>query len=66
MTLETAVLVLVLSLIGIVLVHKNMRKKRKARIICFVLLSLLTLACAAYIGLTLILLDAIRNQPPSP
>ena len=66
MTLETAILVLVFSLIGIVLVHKYMRKKRKARIICVVLLSLLALACAAYIGLTLILLDAIRNQPPAP
>lgn len=65
MTLGTAVLVLVLALIGIVLAHKYMREKRKVRIICVVLLSLLALACTAYIGLALILVDAIRNQPPA-
>ncbi|MDY3998616.1 MAG: hypothetical protein SOY73_05890 [Blautia sp.] len=66
MTLGTAVLVLVLALIGIELAHKYMREKRKERIICVVLLSLLALACVAYIGLTLILVDAVRNQPPTP
>lgn len=66
MTLGTAVLVLVLALIGIELAHKYMREKRKERIICVVLLSLLALACVAYIGLTLILVDAVRNQPPAP
>lgn len=66
MTLGTAILMLVLALIGIVLVHKYLRKKRAAYIFCVVLLALLMLACTVYIGLTLIFVDAVRNQPPAP
>lgn len=66
MTLGTAVLMLVLALIGIVLAHKYLRKKRVAYIFCVVLLVLLVLACTVYIGLTLIFVDAVINQPPAP
>ena len=66
MTLGTAALVLALSLIGIVLAHKCLREKRTARIVCIVLLALLALFCAGYIGLTLFFVDAVRNQPPAP
>ena len=65
MTLETAVLVLVLAIIGIVLVHRYLREKRAARCFCMVLLVLLALACTVYIGLTLIFVDAVRSQPPA-
>ena len=66
MTLGTAILMLVLALIGIVLAHKYLRKKRAAHIFCIVLLVLLALACTVYIGLTLIFVDAVRSQPPAP
>lgn len=66
MTLGTAILMLPLALIGIVLAHKYLRKKRAAYIFCVVLLALLMLACTVYIGLTLIFVDAVRNQPPAP
>lgn len=66
MTLGTAVLMLVLALIGIVLAHKYLCKKRVAYIFCVVLLVLLVLACTVYIGLTLIFVDAVINQPPAP
>lgn len=67
MTLGTAVLMLALALIGIVLAHKYLRKKRAAYIFCVVLLVLLMmLACTVYIGLALIFVDAIRSQPPAP
>ena len=66
MTLGTAILMLVLALIGIVLAHKYLREKRAAYIFCVVLLALLMLACTVYIGLTLIFVDAVRNQPPAP
>ena len=65
MTLEIAVLLLVLAVAGIVLVVRYLRKKPKLRIICLVLLSLIVLVLAGYIGLTLILVDAARNQPPA-
>ena len=65
MTLGTAVLLLALAVAGIVLAFWYLRKKPKLRIICLILLSLIVLVLAGYIGLTLILVDAVRNQPPA-
>ena len=65
MTLGTSVLLLALAVAGIVLVYKFLRKKPKLRIACIVLLSLIALVLAGYIGLTLIFVDAARNQPPA-
>ena len=65
MTLEAAAVLLALAVAGIVLVFRYLRKKPKLRIICLVLLSLVVLVLAGYIGLTLILVDAVRNQPPA-
>ena len=65
MTLGTSVLLLALAVAGIVLVYKFLRKKPKLRIACIVLLSLIALVLAGYIGLTAIFLDAARNQPPA-
>ena len=65
MTLGTAVLLLVLAVAGIVLAFRYLRKMPKLRILCLVLLSLIVLVLAGYIGLTLILVDAARNQPPA-
>ena len=66
MTLGTAVLLLALAVAGIVLVYKFLRKKPKLRIACIVLLSLIALVLAGYIGLTAIFVDAVRNHPPAP
>ena len=65
MTLGLAVLLLVVAVAGIVLAFRYLRKKPKLRIICLVLLSLIALALAGYIGLTAIFIDAVRNQPPA-
>ena len=65
MTLLTASILLVLSVIGIVLVYRYLRNKPKLRIICLILLSLIALLMAVYIGLIYIFLDAIRHQPPT-
>ena len=65
MTLQTASILLVLSVIGIVLVYRYLRNKPKLRIICLILLSLIALLMAVYIGLIYIFLDAIRHQPPT-
>ena len=43
MTLETAVILLILAVAGIVLTLKFLRKKPKLRIICLILLSLIAL-----------------------
>ena len=65
MTLGMAVFLLALAVAGIVPVFRFLRKKPKLRIICLVLLSLIVLILAGYIGLTLIFVDAVRNQPPA-
>ena len=65
MTLGTAVLLLALAVAGIVLAFRYLRKKPKLRIICLVLLSLIALVLAGYIGLTLIFVDALSHQPPT-
>ena len=65
MTLGMAVFLLALAVAGIVPVFRFLRKKPKPRIICLVLLSLIVLILAGYIGLTLIFVDAVRNQPPA-
>lgn len=65
MTLETAVILLALAVVGIVLTAKFLRKKPKLRIVCLVLLSLTALVLVGYIGLTLFFVDAVRNQPPA-
>ena len=65
MTLGTAVLLLALAVADIVPAFRYLRKRPKLRIICLILLSLIVLVLAGYIGLTLILVDAARNQPPA-
>lgn len=66
MTLETALILFVLAAAGLWLTFKYMRNKPKLRIICLVLLSLITLALLGYIVLCFIFIDAIMEQPPSP
>ncbi|MGN0999003.1 MAG: hypothetical protein ACI4PO_05575 [Faecousia sp.] len=65
MTLGISVALLVLDVAGIVLVFRYLRKKPKLRVICLILLSLIALALFCYIGLALILIYAIQNQPPA-
>ena len=65
MTLGMAVLLLVVAVAGIVLAFRYLREKPKLRIICLVLLSLIVLVLVGYIALTLIFVDAARNQPPA-
>ena len=65
MTLETALILFVFAAVGLWLTYKYMRKKPKLRMVCLVLLSVIALALAGYIGITLFFIDAVRHQPPS-
>lgn len=65
MTLGMAILLLAVAIIGIVLTVKYLRERRTLRVVSIVLLSLIALALACYIGLTLIFVDAVQNQPPA-
>lgn len=66
MTLETAVLLLLCAAAGIAACGILLQEKKTLRTVLIALLSLLALALAAYIALTLLFVDAVQSQPPAP
>ena len=64
MTFGLSAVLLVLSVAALVLCYKLIKKKA-LRIVLIVILSAVVLALAAYMGLTLIFVDAVQNQPPN-
>jgi len=62
MPLWCAAALLVLSLAGIILSRRYLRKPVQS--VCVILCVLLAAACAVYIVLTLLFVDAVQNQPP--
>ena len=62
MPLWLAVVLLLMSLLGIILSRRYLRKS--VQIVCVILCVLLALASAAYIGLTILFVDVVQNQPP--
>ena len=64
MPLWLAVALLVLAAAGTVLSRRYLRRNKTARMLCTLCCGLLALACAVYIGLTLLFVDAVQNQPP--
>ena len=63
MPLWLAVVLLLLSLLGVVLSRRYLRKPMQT--ICVMLCVLLAVACAADVGLTILFVDAVQNQPPA-
>ncbi len=63
MPLWLAVVLLALSLLGVVLSRRYLRKPMQT--IFVILCVLLAVACAAYVGLTILFVDAVQNQPPA-
>ena len=65
MPLWLAVVLLALAVIGIVLCRKYLRRSKTVRILAIFICALLALVCILYIGLTLLFVDAVQNQPPT-
>ena len=65
MPLWLAVVLLLLALGGIVLCRRYLRHDRSAQDLCIVVSALAALACAVYIGLTVLLVAAVQNRPPT-
>ena len=65
MPLWLAVVLLASAVIGIVLCRKYLRRSKTARILGISICVLLALVCILYIGLTLLFVDAVQNQPPA-
>ena len=64
MPLWLAVLMLLLAL-GIALSRRYLRHDRSAQALCIVVCALAALACAVYIGLTVLLVAAVQDRPPT-
>lgn len=62
MPLYLSIILLLLAVLGLFFSH---RLGKTARTVCTVACVLLALACVVYIGLTLLFVDAVRNQPPT-
>ena len=62
MPLWLSVVLLLLSLLGIVFSRRYLNKPMQ--VVCVILCVLLALASAAYIGLTILFVDAVQNRPP--
>ena len=51
---------------GILLCRKYLSRNRTVRTLCMAGCVLMALILAAYIGLTLLFVDAVQHQPPAP
>ena len=58
-------LMLLLALGGIALSRRYLRHDRSAQALCIVVCALVALACAVYIGLTVLLVAAVQHRPPA-
>ena len=59
-----AAVLLILIIAGIILAVRGLQQRKILYIIIIVLLSVFGLALAVYMGLTMLFVDAVRNQPP--
>ncbi len=64
MTFGMAAVLLILIIAGIILAVRGLQQRKILYIIIIVLLSVFGLALAVYMGLTMLFVDAVRNQPP--
>lgn len=65
MELWVAAVLLVLAVLGIVLSSRLLKQKNKLRVFCMAVCILAALALMIYIGLTVIFVYAVQNQPPT-
>lgn len=65
MELWVAAVLLVLVVLGIVLSSRLLKQKNKLRVFCMAVCILAALALMIYIGLTVIFVYAVQNQPPT-
>ena len=65
MPLWLAVVLLILTGASLALCRRYLRGNKTAYILCMLFCVLLALACIVYIGLTLLFVDAVQNQPPA-
>lgn len=65
MPLWSAAVLLAAAAAGMVLCHKCLRGNKTTRTLCMLFCALLALGCIVYIGLTVLFVGAVQNQPPA-
>ena len=65
MPLWLATALLILAAAGMALSRRYLQRNW-VRTLCILFCGLLALACAVYIGLTVLFVDAVQNRPPVP
>ena len=65
MELWVAAVLLVFAVLGIVLSARLLKQKNKLRVFCMAVCILAAFALTVYIGLTVIFVYAVQNQPPT-
>ena len=64
MPLWMAVIWMIAAIAGFIASRKYLQKSKQVRIFCIIACVFLALICAVYIGLTLLFVNAVQNQPP--
>ena len=63
MPLWMAVIGMIAAITGFISSRKYLQKNKPLRIVCLIVCVLLAFICAVYVGLTLLLVNAVQNQP---
>ena len=61
MPLWLAVIWMIAAIAGFIASHKYLQKNKQVRIFCIIACVFLVLICAVYIGLTLLLVNAVQD-----
>lgn len=64
MTLGTAAMLLLTAAVGFAASALGLKRHTGLRLLCMIVFALVALACAVYLGLGAILLNAAQNKPP--
>ncbi len=50
--------------VGFIASRRYLQKNKQVRIVCIITCVLLAFICAVYVGLTLLFVNVVQNQPP--
>lgn len=64
MPLWMAVIGMIAAIAGFIASRKYLQRNKPVRIVCLIVCVLLAFICAVYVGLTLLFVNAVQNQPP--
>lgn len=64
MSLWMAVIGMIPVVVGFIASRRYLQKNKQVRIVCIITCVFLAFICAVYVGLTLLFVNVVQNQPP--